>query len=295
MRYKLLHLLSNIYKVQLFQGLEEVPQLVGQNCSFPIQISRVCPSGCQWQQRVCRRWIHEPGDPSFFPPMGSHMPPTYLISIFFLPHISHPLQHRLISSHWAAYHEECPPCSQFTSPHLVLTMENLQVGATEFTTIAQTSLLLSGGTAPALGNWRLGGTCRSIPAHTQASRGRLSLSYCLLPWAAQPGGVAASEGGVQGGHAAVWVHLGGRRSGWQMFQRDAWELFSGRPPLRWMQPSTKKNSEWGCRCQSRKEGEDTEEVLTWRGKELEKCDWCWTAHILSLKATKLSSISMCFL
>jgi len=61
-------------------------------------------------------------------------PPTYLAYLLhisylsFSSHISRstPLQHRLISSHWAAYHEECPPCSQFTSPHLVLTMENLQ-------------------------------------------------------------------------------------------------------------------------------------------------------------------------
>ena len=69
-------------------------------------------------------------------------PPTYLAYLLhisylsFSSHISRstPLQHRLISSHWAAYHEECPPCSQFTSPLLVLTMENLQVGVAEFCT-----------------------------------------------------------------------------------------------------------------------------------------------------------------
>ena len=47
-----------------------------------------------------------------------HITSTYILSP--------PLQHRLISSHWAAYHEECPPCSPLTSPHLVLTLENLK-------------------------------------------------------------------------------------------------------------------------------------------------------------------------
>ena len=35
-------------------------------------------------------------------------------------------QHRGISYHWAPYHQECPPCSPLTSPHLVLRLDHLQ-------------------------------------------------------------------------------------------------------------------------------------------------------------------------
>ena len=62
-----MHLLEREFTLLSFkqnstcQGVEEVPQVVRENCSFPAHIPRVCPAGGQRQQRVCWERVHEPG------------------------------------------------------------------------------------------------------------------------------------------------------------------------------------------------------------------------------------------
>ena len=183
------YLLFSFHPMQqsTLQGVEQVPQLLKQRRLFPLHIPRVCPAGCQWQQRVCWEWIHEPG--------------------FFFSHLTYYIHLHTLTS---------PPASPDLLPLGSLPWGVPPLLPAHLSTSCSHSRESQGGTAPALGPRRLGGTRQLVPPHAQAGRGAISSPHCLILETAQPGGDAASEGDVQSGHAVVWVHLGVRYPMWQV-------------------------------------------------------------------------------